>query len=208
MQPPIADELALVASEVDPTGFQRPSKTVRRVFEGPSKTLETPSQILGEKGVGSSRSTGETSSGGSVRRTYARTRTRVKPATMADLAGTAHTPRAHRLVEDYARGCAQRPPTSVLTALAVEVDKLIAEDWPDDRLRAAITEWGAKGLHPKTFASVAHETANRLPRQRGTTASAMPAGMVPGTSDETIVRLLAGIGREAATVVELPGGFS
>lgn len=87
-------------------------------------------------------------------------RARPKPPTPAELAATAHSPMAHRLVVSYAADCRKRPPSSVLTDLAVQVDALLAENWTPDELAPVIAAWGAKGLHPKAFASVAHEVAN------------------------------------------------
>lgn len=83
--------------------------------------------------------------------------------TPADLAATAHSATAHRLVETYASTCRRRPPTSVLTDVAVQIDTLLAEDWTPEELTPALAAWGAKGLHPKTLPSVVHEIANANP---------------------------------------------
>ncbi|MCG3757385.1 hypothetical protein [Amycolatopsis sp. Poz14] len=87
-----------------------------------------------------------------------------------DLAGTAHSPAAHRLVNAYAAECRRRPPTSVLSALAVEVDALLADGWSADEIAPVLGEWGARGLHPKTLASVAHQVANASPRTGSATS--------------------------------------
>lgn len=85
-------------------------------------------------------------------------------ASARDLAATAHSPAAHRLVTAYAEDCRRRPPTSVLSTLAVEVDALLADGWSADEITPVLGEWGAKGLHPKTLASVAHQVANARPQ--------------------------------------------
>lgn len=99
--------------------------------------------------------------------------------TPADLAATAHSPTAFRLVHDYAATCRKRPPSSVLTDLAVQVDALLAENWTPDELGPVIAAWGAKGLHPKVLASVAHEVTNRN-----------PAGQQPATSSRRMDKAL------------------
>lgn len=101
----------------------------------------------------------------------------------ADLNATAHTPAAHAIVEAYAKACRKRPPSSVLTELAVQVDGLLAEDWSEPEITKAVQAWSDKGLHPKTLASVAHEVANRRANQ----ARAAPA-MHP--TDAAVARLL------------------
>lgn len=84
--------------------------------------------------------------------------------TAADLNATAHTPTAHAIVEGYAKTCRKRPPSSVLTELAVQVDGLLAEDWSEPEITKAVQAWSDKRLHPKTLPSVAHEVANSRPR--------------------------------------------
>jgi hypothetical protein len=79
------------------------------------------------------------------------------------LAQTKHSLTAHRLVENYAVTCKKRPPSQLLTDLAIEVDALLAEDWTPDELTPVIATWGAKGLHPKTLPSVAHQVVNSTP---------------------------------------------
>lgn len=76
-------------------------------------------------------------------------------------AGAPHSPTAHRLVEAYAATCNRRPPTKILTQLAVETDALLNEDWPEPDIAAALTAWGSKSLGPGSLQSVAHEVANR-----------------------------------------------
>lgn len=86
---------------------------------------------------------------------------RTRPRNPADLNATAHTVAAHRLVTDYAASCNRRPPTKILTQLAIETDALLAEGWPAPDLARALTAWGAKGLGPGAFQAVAHEVVNR-----------------------------------------------
>ncbi|TDQ01285.1 hypothetical protein [Labedaea rhizosphaerae] len=100
-------------------------------------------------------------------------RARNSPPSPRDLAATAHSLPAHRLVEAFAATRPRRPPTRVLAKLGPLVDELLAEDWPPDLLAAALRTWGDKGLDPAAFPSVANEVANRAP---GTgTGSARPA---------------------------------
>jgi hypothetical protein len=81
--------------------------------------------------------------------------------TAEELAATAHSPQAHKLVQAYAQTCTRRPPRTVLTDLAHQVDALLAEDWPADAIAEALTAWGAKGLNAKLLPSVAHEITNK-----------------------------------------------
>lgn len=67
---------------------------------------------------------------------------------------------AHQLVNDYARGCAHLPPTTVVAALARHVDALLRDNWPAEIIATALTAWGEKGLGPGAFPSVAHEVGN------------------------------------------------
>ncbi|CRK59045.1 hypothetical protein [Alloactinosynnema sp. L-07] len=83
--------------------------------------------------------------------------------TAAELDATAHSPTAFKLVRNYADTCARRPPTKVLTALAVQVDLLLAEDWPHPDIGRALAELGARGKHAKLLPDIAHELANRSP---------------------------------------------
>lgn len=80
-----------------------------------------------------------------------------------DLAATAHSPAAHRLVEAFAATRPRRPPVRVLAKLGPLVDELLAEDWPPELIGTALRTWGDKGLDPATLPSVANEVANRAP---------------------------------------------
>lgn len=86
---------------------------------------------------------------------------------------TARSARAEALVAAFA--VEQRRPRSVLVALAHEVDSLIREGWTDEELAGALALWGTKGLHARTFASVADEYMN--PRQ---------APARPSTTDQRV----------------------
>lgn len=127
-------------------GRERASRIYNGVSHGVSHAAPDPTRTYEE----------DTPSGVSLPRTPART-------TARDIAKTAHSPEAHRLVEQYAQTCNRRPPTVVLTALALEVDALLAEQWTPDELAPVLAAWGAKGLHTKTLPSVAHEVTNRAP---------------------------------------------
>lgn len=112
----------------------------------------------------------------------------------AALAATAHTVGAHRLVEAYAATCRRRPPTKILTQLAVEVDALLAEAWPDDEIAAALTAWGSKTLGPGALQAVAHEVVNRRP--------AAPTAAARSTTDDRVAAAQA----LKAQLRALPGG--
>lgn len=109
----------------------------------------------GEQG---NRGTGENPSGRPGNATTDRARDRI-----AALNATAHSAQAHRLVEAYAATCNRRPPSKVLSGLAVEVDALLTEHWPPEQVRAALDAWGTKALGPGALPSIAHELANRRP---------------------------------------------
>ncbi|MFB9926038.1 hypothetical protein ACFORO_12335 [Amycolatopsis halotolerans] len=113
----------------------------------------------------------------------------------AALAQTAHTPRSHKIVNAYADTCTRRPPTSVLTQLAVEVDALLLDGWTPGELAPVLERWGAKGLHPKTLASVANEVANAKPR-------AAPVS----PTDQFAAQFLANGRHEPPALRALPGG--
>lgn len=121
-------------------------------------------------------------------------RARPKRITTTQLAATAHSVAAHRLVEDYAATCRKRPPASVLGDLAVQVDALLGEHWTVTEIAPVVAAWGAKGLHPKLLHSVAHEVTNR----------ATPAGYT-SANDANIEALLTGGPPQLRAI---PGGGS
>ncbi len=86
-------------------------------------------------------------------------------ASRAAALAAAHSPTAHRLVGAYAATCVRRPPHQVLTDLAVQVDSLLEESWPETDIGRALDAWGAKGLHPRSLPSVAHEVVNSTPQR-------------------------------------------
>lgn len=65
-----------------------------------------------------------------------------------------------QLLAEYVAGCAHRPPREVLGHLGRETAKLLAEGIRPDHLRAALARHRAKGLHPSTLPSLAHEAMN------------------------------------------------
>lgn len=90
------------------------------------------------------------------------------PQRVADLAATAHSVAAHRLVEAYAATCATRPPSAVLTALAVQADQLLAEHIPSEHIAAGLDLWGAKPhLSPRLLPQLVHEAVNARPATTG-----------------------------------------
>lgn len=84
-----------------------------------------------------------------------------RTAHIDELAGSAHSGAAHRLVEGYAATCNRRPPAKILGQLGVEVDALLREQWQPDEVTTALLAWGSKPLGPGALQSVAHEVANR-----------------------------------------------
>jgi hypothetical protein len=111
-----------------------------------------------------------------------------------------HSPAAHRLVEAHAARCRQRPPSTVLTRLAVQVDGLLAESWPEPLIEHAVNAWSAKGLDPKSLHSVANEVANRDPPA---TLNGHANGHRPSTTD---ARVLAAQALKTQSRTELEGG--
>jgi hypothetical protein len=107
-----------------------------------------------------------------------------------------HSPAAHRIVEAHAAHCRQRPPSTVLTNLAVQVDGLLAESWPEPLIERAVNAWSAKGLDPKSLHSVANEVANRDPPVAAN-------GHRPSTTD---ARVLAAQALKTSPRSELEGG--
>lgn len=186
------------------TGRPVPGGTTRRVVQGrtggtpgsngvssssPEESLNNPEQPLKKElqDLGGSVPVGQ----------------RSRP-TAAALAGTAHSVAAHRLVENYAGTCRRRPPTSVLTDVAVQVDTLLGENWTPEELTPAIAAWGAKGLHPKALPSVAHEIANRAPD--GGQSQFAPR---PSTTDQRVAAvqaLKAQFASNGSNVLQLPSG--
>lgn len=112
-------------------------------------------------------------------------------ADLEALAGSAHSPAAHRLVQDFAATRSQRPPARVLAQLGPLVDELLEQDWPGELIGQALTAWGDKGLDPSRLHSVANEVANRKPAN----------GSRPSTTDERVAaaRALRAHYEEAAT---------
>jgi hypothetical protein len=113
------------------------------------------------------------------------------------VARASRTSAAHELVENYASTCHRRPPKSVLARLTPEVASLLESDWPDADIAAALTAWGAKGLDPKLFGSVAHEVVNG---SRGKHLRAVPtiaAGADPASVNLTREQVAEIIGNES-----------
>jgi hypothetical protein len=123
----------------------------------PSRTL--PGRVQGTPwGRGRGRGRGSSSVGGSVSGEQPRNDAGDRRA--RELAGTAHTPQAHRLLKDYAATCAQRPPTDVLAQLGPRIDGLLTDGYTADQIQTALTEWQHRGLAPSVLPSVAHQVVN------------------------------------------------
>lgn len=73
----------------------------------------------------------------------------------------AHTVTAKRIVESYADTCNIRPPKEVFLALAVQVDSMLKQSYPEHVISQALTELGRKGFHPSTLPSFVNAVANR-----------------------------------------------
>lgn len=139
----------------------------------PGTAIATPSEGYGEPitepyadGYGVPRGEGEgegVSSRSPIERKSPRSTQLGNSATerARDRAGPAHTAASHRLVETYGAACTRRPPRKILNALAVEVDALLAEDWPAADIERALATWGTKALGPGALQAVAHEVVNR-----------------------------------------------
>jgi hypothetical protein len=116
---------------------------------------------------------------------------------LAALAGTAHSPTAHRLVQAYAASRSRRPPARVLAQLGPLVDELLEQEWPEDLIGHSLTAWGDKGLDPARLHSVANEIANRK--------SANGSKPARRTTDDRIAEFVTTPGT-GATLLQLPGG--
>jgi hypothetical protein len=126
----------------------------------------------------------------------------------AALSGKGHSLAAAKLVNAYADTCRQRPTAQIRNELAVEVDALLAEDWPPDVITAALHAWRDKGLDPRKLQSVANEIANAAP-DRGR----LPPALKPNATDAFAAQFLAGshspgAGHIPPALRALPGGAS
>jgi len=81
--------------------------------------------------------------------------------TASGLNGTARSVHAEKLVQEYADDCDPKPTRKVRTQLAREVDALLREQWDDQRITAALTEIGRRGLGPSLLQNVAFEMHTR-----------------------------------------------
>lgn len=79
----------------------------------------------------------------------------------AELAKTAHTIDAHKIISLYAESCPQRPPSDVLNRLAPKIDQLLAEKYTPAQIQTGLDEWGRKGLGAQLLPDIVHETINR-----------------------------------------------
>lgn len=122
----------------------------------------------------------------------------------AALSGKGHSSQANKIVSGFAKRCRQRPPAAVRNDLAVEVDDLLAEDWPPELIHRALDAWSAKGLDPRKLPSVANEVANRNPAA----ARAAPTPGISATDAHFAARLAryADDGDGRPPLLALPGG--
>lgn len=137
---------------------------------------------LSQIGEGVSTSTTAENNPAHTRRQPTQPPDRTRGRNLDDLASSAHSVAAHRLVDAYADTCTRRPTRKILNDLAVEVDALLAEDWPDTDVERALHAWGTKPVGPRALQSVANEVINHRPVSRPPTRD---------TADDKIARLQA-----------------
>jgi len=89
-----------------------------------------------------------------------RTRARAR-STPAALNAQARSATAVTIVNAYAATCRQRPVSTLLTQLGIQIDEHLRAGWSEDDLAGALALWGTKALGPGAFPGVAHEYANR-----------------------------------------------
>jgi hypothetical protein len=126
--------------------------------EGSAEPAESPPQLRRDPGAGTGEQgnrgrEGSPTSGRSLGAQTSRARAE-------EISGTAHSPRAHKLINTFASACNKRPPTDVLAKLGPIVDRLLAQDFTDDHIRAGLTEWNRKGLGTHLVAEVVNEVVN------------------------------------------------
>ncbi|MEV1295735.1 hypothetical protein [Pseudonocardia sp. NPDC049635] len=114
-----------------------------------------------------------------------------------EMAKTARSGAAVRIVNAWADSCDHRPGPRVIRDLGVEVDQLLRRGWPDDLLARCVEAWASKGLGPSTFQSVASEVANRRPATPQTVTTRALAGL-----DDAFAEYER---RHSSEVVQLPG---
>ena len=117
------------------------------------QSRETPLPGTGEQG---NRGTGDTA----TPRAVARTEPSAELAIVED-----DTPSAQSLVAEWIDHCTQRPPKNVIGQVSKHLKTMLEEGIDPDRLRHALAEWNARGLHPATLPSIVHELANKQPRR-------------------------------------------
>jgi hypothetical protein len=97
-------------------------------------------------------------------------------ARVAEIAGTAHSPAAHKIAETYAASCLKRPTPDLLGTIARKADECLSAGYDPDQVTQGLRDWDASDMnHPSTLTAFVHRAVNRGGAPPGT-ASAKAAG--------------------------------
>lgn len=123
----------------------------------------------------------------------------VPPA--AGAAAPPDSPTAQTLVGEWIDQCRKRPPGATVGHMSKTIKQLLDEGIDPDDIRAGITTWTAKGLHPSALASVVnqHMNASRPPDWQRSSPNA-PVDRITGWQS------LKQTGTEGRPLFALPGG--
>ena len=80
---------------------------------------------------------------------------------------------AQALIGEWIDGLSKRPPGQVVGQIAKHVGAMVAEGIDADDIRAGLSAWQRKNLHPSTLPSVVHEVTNRPAPSAGLTNEAL-----------------------------------
>lgn len=101
----------------------------------------------------------------------------------------APTVTAQQIITEWVGTLRKRPPGQVIAHLGRIVKTLLAERIDPDDIRAGLTVWQRKGLHPSTFPTVVAEVMNRHPPGK---SLAKPQPQQPfSTTDQRVSQALA-----------------
>jgi hypothetical protein len=81
-------------------------------------------------------------------------------AGVAEARDQASDDNAQKIISEYVGKVRKRPPRQVLDQLGKTIKSMLGEGLNPDDIRAGLTAWNTKGLHPSTLPSVVAETMN------------------------------------------------
>lgn len=122
------------------------------------------------------------------------------------LAGPWHSPDAHRIVRQYADSFAERPPTSELNKLAVEITALLGDGIATRHVVAGLAKWSSKPYPPSSLPSFVAEvmrggsTANTERRIATSDRKLAEAELLKDNPDPAVLAL------GGLTIADVPGG--